>query len=72
MVRGARKSLPFEIGDDQIVWRHHAFAESGGSGEDAQRIEADGDVAVGGGNELALVEPASGGADVRAVFVFSF
>ncbi len=46
MVRVYRKFATFEIGDDQILWRHHAFAESARSGEDAQRIEADGDVAV--------------------------
>src|ERR1700733_9401671 len=66
----AAKFAAFEIGDDQIVGSHHAFAESARSGEDAERIEADGDVAVTRGNEPALVEPVSGGANIRAVFGF--
>src|SRR5580693_1361381 len=64
----AAKFAAVKIGDDQILGRHHPFAESARSSEDAQGIEADGDVAVTRGNEPALVEPVSGGANIRAVF----
>src|ERR1700735_3139732 len=66
----AAKFAAFQIGDDQIFRSHHAFAESARGGENAQRIEADGDVTVAGGDKSALVEPVSGGADVCAVFGF--
>lgn len=64
----AAKFAAFEIGDDQILGRHHAFAESAGSGEDAQGIESNSYIAVARGDEPAFIKPVSGGANIRAVF----
>ena len=68
----AAQLVALEIGDDEIVGRHHAFADAGGRGENATRVEAKRDVAVGGGNVAAVVNPAADGADVAAVFVLGF
>ena len=68
-IAAAAQFLALEIGDDEIVGRHHAFADAGGRSENAARVEAHGDVAVGGGDVTAVVNPAADGADVAAVFV---
>src|SRR5579863_4455589 len=69
--RGRVATLNFsavEIGDDQIIRRHHAFAKSLGSGEDALGIQTNGNISVTRGNKSAFVEPVSGRADVVTVF----
>jgi hypothetical protein len=64
--------VALKIRDDQIVGGHHAFADAGGRGENTARVEAKRDVAVGGGDVTAVVNPATDGADVAAVFVLGF
>ena len=66
------KFAAFQIGDDQSYRESSCLCRIRvGWRGDAQRIEADGDVAdCLCGDKPALVEPVSGGADVRAVFGF--
>jgi hypothetical protein len=61
--------VALKVGDDEIIGRHHAFADAGGRGENAARIETERDVAVGGGDVTAIVNPAANGANVSTVFV---
>jgi len=69
-VAAAGKFFSVHVGDHKIVGRHHALADRRGRSEHALVVEADGDVAVGGGNEAAGVNPAADGADIAAVLVF--
>ena len=69
-VAAAAEFVALEVGDDEVVGRHHAFADTGGRGKNAARIEAEGNVAVGGGDVGAVVNPAADGADIATVFVF--
>jgi len=71
-IAAAAEFVTLQIGDDEIVRRHHAFADAGGRRENAARIEAQGNIAVGGGDVAAVVNPAADRADVAPVFVLGF
>jgi hypothetical protein len=71
-VATAAQFAAIQIGDDEIVWRHHAFADAGGRSENPAGVEAKRDVAVGGGDVTPVVNPAADGTDVAAVFVLGF
>jgi hypothetical protein len=71
-IAAAAEFVALEIGDDEIVGRHHTFADAGGQSENAAGVEAEGDIAVGGGDVAAVVNPAADGADIATVFVFGF
>ena len=71
-IAAAAQFVALQIGDDEIVGRHHAFADAGGRSENAARVEAKRDVAVGGGDVTTVVNPAADGANVATVFVLGF
>src|SRR5579864_2354939 len=71
-IAAAAQLVALKVGDDEIVGRHHAFADASGRSENTARVEAERDVAVGGGDVTTVVNPAADGADVAAVFVLGF
>jgi hypothetical protein len=68
-IAAAAQFVALEIGDNEIIRRHHAFADAGRRGENAARIETERDVAIGRGDVTAIVNPAANGANVSTVFV---
>ena len=60
----------FEVHNDEVIRIHHALVEAGGRGEDALGIQTHGEIAFGGNNVSAFVEPASYAANVEAVLFF--
>ena len=63
------QALALHVGDHQVVGGHQALAHGRGRGEEARMIQAHGNIAVGGGHEMAGMDPAAGEADVAPVFV---
>jgi hypothetical protein len=60
----------FEIDDDKIGGRHHAFVQASGSGEYAVGVKANREITFRGDDVAAFVEPATDLADVAAVLLF--
>jgi len=61
--------VALKVSNDEIVGRHHAFADAGGRRENTARIEAKRNVAISGGDIAEVVNPAADAANVAAVFV---
>jgi hypothetical protein len=59
------------IHDDQISWGHHAFVHAGWCGENAIRVEPDGEITFAGYDETSLVHPSPYAADFFAELWFS-
>jgi hypothetical protein len=62
--------VAFEIGDHQIVGRHHAFADPCRRSEDVLRIQTEGNISISGSNVTTIVNPPADGANIPAVLVF--
>jgi hypothetical protein len=59
-----------EVNDDQVIGGEHPFVHARRSGEYPFLVEPHGKIALAGNDVFALVHPAPGNADVRAMLLF--
>jgi hypothetical protein len=68
---GTRDMPAFQVNDDQVIGGEHPFVHARRSGEYAFLVEPHGKIAFAGDDVSALVHPAPGDADVRAMLLFA-
>ena len=70
-VAEAGQAAAVHVHHHQVFGGHHALADAGGGDEDGAIVEARGDVAVGGGDEAALVQHFADAEDFQPGFVLA-
>ena len=71
-IAAAVQFVPVLVNDHQIVARHHAFAHACRGDQDALGVEPDGDIAVHGNHESAIVERLAYANDFVPMLTFRF
>src|SRR5208283_2763575 len=64
------KMRALHIHDDEVLGRHHAFVDTGGSGENALGIQANGEIAFAGDDVAAFVQPTANAANFATMLIF--